>query len=153
MMINKLATHSVTVRREIQANAEELFDAWLDGEGLAAWMCPGNVTHSVATLDARPGGSFEIKMHTPEAVLLHHGTYRAIDRPHRLIFTWISPRTQDTESLVTVSFHPTRGGTEVVLLHEQLPSETATRAHSMGWRRIVELLSSSFDGRRPALNP
>ena len=77
------AASSVTIRREIRASAEELFDAWLDAESLAIWMCPGTVTHSVATLDARPGGRFEIRMHTPDAVLLHHGTYRTIERPRR----------------------------------------------------------------------
>lgn len=149
-MNNKLAAQSVSVRREIQASVEELFDAWLDAEGLAVWMCPGNVTHSVATLDARVGGTFEVKMHTPDAVLLHHGTYRAIQRPHRLVFTWLSPGTRQTESLVTVEFRRTPGGTEVVLLHEQLPDDAAARAHSLGWNRILDLLLSSFDGRRPS---
>ena len=146
-MNTKLSAQSVTVRREIPACAEDLFDAWLDADSLAIWMCPGNVTHSVARLDARPGGRFEIEMHTPDAVLRHHGTYRTVERPHRLVFTWVSGGTQQTESLVTVDFHRTRGGTEIVLLHEQLPNDAAAHAHGMGWNRIVDLLLSLVEGR------
>lgn len=37
--VSKVPT--VTLRREIAASAEELFDAWLDPASLAVWMRPG----------------------------------------------------------------------------------------------------------------
>ena len=36
------AAPALTVRREIAASAEELFDAWLDPASLAVWMRPGD---------------------------------------------------------------------------------------------------------------
>ncbi|MFT3736437.1 MAG: SRPBCC domain-containing protein [Rhodocyclaceae bacterium] len=126
---------SVTVRREIEASADELFDAWLDPAALAVWMCPGGVTHSVASLEAREGGSFEITMHAPSEAYWHRGVYQRIDRPRQLVFTWISAATHETESLVTVDFKATTrsGYTEVVVTHERLPDRDAACSHTEGW--------------------
>lgn len=32
---------SITVRKIFAASPEEVFDAWLDPEGMREWMCPG----------------------------------------------------------------------------------------------------------------
>jgi uncharacterized protein YndB with AHSA1/START domain len=82
----------ITVRREIKASAEELFDAWLDSESLAQWMLPPDITHTVPTVKATVGGAFEIIMHhTSLGPVPHRGVYKIIDRPRRLVFTWSSP--------------------------------------------------------------
>lgn len=54
---------TVTVRREIGASAEELFDAWLDVDSLAAIMHPGSKQSATVTTDPRVGGVFEVMMH------------------------------------------------------------------------------------------
>jgi uncharacterized protein YndB with AHSA1/START domain len=118
----------VTVRRRIEASAEKLFDAWLEPASLAAWMHPGGVACSTAKVDAREGGAFQILTHAPEgATLLHSGIYRVIDRPQRLVFTWISPASRQTESLVSVEFRPGRRATEVVVTHELTASHKGDR--------------------------
>lgn len=131
----------LTVRREIQAAAEELFDAWLDPASLAQWMCPGDVERAEAQIDPKVGGRFRIVMHGKETSYVHTGTYRVIDRARRLAFTWISSATRQTETLVTVDFHARSGTTEVVLTHEALPDEIAAQQHTAGWRQILDLLS------------
>jgi aminoglycoside 6'-N-acetyltransferase len=106
----------VTVRRRIEASAEKLFDAWLEPASLAAWMHPGGVACSTAKVDAREGGAFQILTHAPEgATLLHSGIYRVIERPQRLVFTWLSPASRESESLVSVEFRERRRATEVVV--------------------------------------
>ncbi len=132
----------VCVRREIAASADEIFDAWLDPESLADWMRPGQILRTTAKVDARVGGGFEVLMHREQDSLLHTGTYRVIDRPRRLQFTWISPATEQRESLVTVDFLA-RGEdrTEVRLTHEQLPQTEETRSsHAEGWTMALERL-------------
>ena len=84
--------HSLTVRREIAAPAEDLFDAWLDAGSLGSWLKPSGTRETRAETDPRVGGSFRIVMVDDESSMLHTGTYREIDRPHRLVFTWSSPR-------------------------------------------------------------
>ncbi len=131
----------VTVRREIAASAEELFDAWLDPASIAVWMRPPGIARSTATVDAREGGAFEIVMHSAEGPILHTGVYRVIDRPRRLVFTWISPATRQTETLVTVEFLARRRTTDVVVTHERLPDEETVPSHTDGWCQVLELLA------------
>ena len=131
----------VVVRRTIDAPAEALFDAWLNPDSLALWMRPRGVSHSEAKVDPEVGGAFEIVMHNHEGPIMHTGSYLVIDRPKRLVFTWISLHTQQQETQVTVEFHPDNGKTEVVITHVQLPDEKAALAHSDGWGVILEFLA------------
>jgi uncharacterized protein YndB with AHSA1/START domain len=132
---------SITVRRVIEASAEELFDAWLDPDSVAVWMRPGTIARTTATIDARVGGAFEIVMYGDSDAYPHRGVYREIDRPRRLAFTWISRRTQQRETLVTVEFNARGRATELVITHEQLPSEDARQAHAAGWTSALGRLS------------
>lgn len=140
-----LATQ-LTVRREIAATAEELFDAFLDADSLGEFMRPGSAKHSDVTADPRVGGAFEINMHVGDNVIRHHGEYREIDRPRKLVFTWVSVHTKNQESVVTVHFHTLGGSTprtEVVLTHAQLPDDQV-KGHTGGWTAIVALLDEVY---------
>ncbi|MDX2145083.1 MAG: SRPBCC domain-containing protein [Rhodospirillaceae bacterium] len=139
-------TPTLTVEREIEATAEELFDAWLDPESLAVWMRPGDIPRTDATVDARVGGTFKIVMHGSEKDYVHTGTYRRIDRPKKLVFTWVSEATYQRETLVTVVFQRTGKKTKVILTHEQLPDEAAANSHRGGWTSAIEKLAESKNG-------
>ena len=147
-MIQATSVPSLTVRREIEVSAGELFDAWLDPASLAVWMRPGDITRSVAKVDPRIGGAFEIVMYGVDGSRVHNGVYQVIDRPRRLVFTWISSGTKQTESLVTVEFRAGRRTTEIVLTHEQLPDDSAVPPHTKGWTRILELLALELGAAR-----
>lgn len=147
-MSNVHTVPKVTVRREIAASAEELFDAWLDPASLVVWMRPGSTKRAAVKVDPRVGGAFEIVMHTDSGPVPHTGVYRAIERPHRLVFTWNSPYAQHIDSLVTVEFRPLRDATEIVLTHEGLPSLEMVAAHNSGWSDILALIAGSRDRLR-----
>ena len=146
--MNDIKVPKLVVRREIAAPAQELFDAWLDPESLGVWMRPGDTTRSTIKVDPRVGGSFEIVMHTPGGAVPHSGTYKEIDRPKRLVFTWNSPYALNNDSLVTVEFRPTRGATEIVLTHEGLPSPEMVAAHTKGWSDILVLIEGIYSEAR-----
>jgi uncharacterized protein YndB with AHSA1/START domain len=138
-----LASAAVVVRRTIAASAEELFDAWLDPEALAAWMRPGTIRSTVAKVEPYEGGSYEITMMGQSGPIVHKGVYRQIDRPTRLVFTWASPGTELRDTLVTVDFVRVDKRTEVIVTHEQLP-ESAKPSHSKGWTLGLERLDQAF---------
>lgn len=143
-----LASAAVVVRRTISAPADELFDAWLNPYALSVWMRPSSIRDTRALVDARVGGSYEIVMRTDAASILHRGVYVLIDRPRKLVFTWISQHTDNSETLVTVDFLPVGERTEVVVTHEKLP-EHERAGHEKGWTSALEHLDE--DSRRGIL--
>jgi uncharacterized protein YndB with AHSA1/START domain len=141
-----LASAAVVVRRTIAASPEVLFDAWLDPISLSQWMRPGSIRSTQARVDARVGGEYEIIMRGDANPIRHHGVYLTIDRPRRLVFTWVSPPTEDRETLVTVEFIPRGKATEIVVTHEQLP-ESARPSHANGWTSGIEKLAQFVEAR------
>ena len=132
----------LVLRKTIAASPHEVFSFWTDAESMKSWMCPCGVVEARARLDVRIGGSFEIVMKGPEGDLVHSGTYRVVDPPRKLVFTWTSAGTSDLPTLVTVEFLAQGRGTEVVLTHEDLPDDAAVASHGNGWASILDLLAA-----------
>lgn len=136
---------TLTVRREIAASAEVLFDAWLDADSLGTWLKPDGIRETRAETDPREGGEFRIVMVQDEAELLHSGMYREIDRPRRLVFTWSSHATKFRDSLVTVTFEPSSEASTVVEIHQVgLPDEESRASHDAGWSGCLRGLDRTF---------
>ena len=136
--------YSVTVRREIAASAQDLFDAWLDGQSLGSWLRPGSTRETRAETDPQVGGTFRIVMVDDESSVLHTGTYMEIDRPRRLVFTWSSPATRHRDSVVTVTFQPSSNSTVVEIQQVGLPDEASRDSHHLGWSDILRELGRTI---------
>jgi uncharacterized protein YndB with AHSA1/START domain len=131
----------LVVRRLIAASREELFDAWTDPKGMAEWMCPGNIASAEVELDPRPGGALRVVMRSPTEQFDHRGEFKIVERPAKLVFTWISRGTGWLESLVTIELRAVNDSeTELVLTHENLPGKEVRDRHQGGWSQIVALL-------------
>ena len=79
-----------------------------------------------------------------ESAMLHTGTYREIDRPRRLVFTWISSATHHRDSIVTVTFEPGKDSTVVEIHQVGLPDEAARAGHEKGWSDALRELDRTF---------
>jgi uncharacterized protein YndB with AHSA1/START domain len=144
-----LAPAAVVVRRTIAAPPKKIFDAWLDPIALAEWMRPGEIRSTQAEIDPRVGGKYQIDMQGSSGPIHHSGEYRVIDRPRKLVFTWVSVHTGDAPSLVTVDFLPVERGTEIIVTHERLP-ESAMPSHRNGWTSGLQHLDEACtQGRLP----
>ena len=129
---------------------ERVFAAFVDAQQLRHWWGP--VGFTVVGLQFRPveGTDYRIEMQPPEGNVFHiRGTFRAVDAPRRLAFTFIyeEPDPDDQETLVTVRFEPAGQVTRVVL--DQGPFKTAARLalHRDGWTQTLERLEEFL--RRP----
>lgn len=131
------------VRHRYGHAPDRVFDAWTDAKGMRAWMRPGPTTDVKVELDPRVGGVFSIDMVFDEGSILHTGTYEVVDRPNRLVFTWMAPHLEEP-TRVSIEFEAVDGGTEVVLVHEGLPSEESADNHRDGWGRILKLLEDAL---------
>ena len=144
-----MSVKPVRIVRLMAASPEEIFDAWTDPESLAVWMAPGSVERAEVELEARVGGRFRIVMKSPDSDDVHTGEYLVLDRPHKLAFTWISAQTQGRATTVSIELRRHgKGQTELTLVHEDLPDETAAGRHRSGWEDILEKLGMALIERR-----
>jgi uncharacterized protein YndB with AHSA1/START domain len=133
---------SVVIERLIPAPPRVVFDAWLDPQALQRFMCGGpGVTVSKAECDPRVGGRFLIVMKVGGQDISHRGEYLEIERPNRLVFTWLSPYAGDG-SRVTLQFAERRKGETMLTLEHAGLAESERSNHHTGWSHILTELST-----------
>jgi uncharacterized protein YndB with AHSA1/START domain len=82
-------------------------------------------------------------MSSGESIRRVSGTYVHIDRPRKLVFTWIGPLTNDVNTLVTVELTAHGEETDLVLTHERLPTPAICDGHTRGWGNILDHLANA----------
>ncbi len=135
------------IRREFSFPRDLIFETWVKVEHLRRWMGPTeDITMAVVEVDAREGGSYRLGFQeSDEPLKIVHGVYQIIHRPEKLVFTWIwEPPMPDAgiETLVTVEFTETPGGTAIVLRHERFASREVCELHYRGWNGTLDKLEN-----------
>ena len=133
---------TVSLNKEINAPIAKVFDAWLDPKTLSQFILPmPGMENSEVTNDAREGGNFEIIMNVGNEKIPHTGKYLEIDRPKKLVFTWVSPASLD-DSTVTLNFTEIDSNkTKIELTHIRFIDEEHRSNHEGGWGNILDALS------------
>jgi uncharacterized protein YndB with AHSA1/START domain len=135
---------TVQLRRRVRASAEQVFDLWTKPDLMVRWMSPyPGAVDCKASCDLRPGGAFSLVMRSAESSREVSGTYVQIDRPRKLVFTWIGPLTNNVNTLVTVELTPRGDETDLVLTHERLPTSAIVEGHTRGWGHILDHLADA----------
>lgn len=136
---------SLTIVRTLDAPPDEVFSAWTDSEVLRQWMGPGEVVAEDARADARVGGEFYIRMHTPDGDHpTMNGVFAEVVANERLAFTW-QWEGSDVETFVTVEFRALDGDrTELTLTHERFPESEMRDKHTYGWTGCLAKLEARF---------
>jgi uncharacterized protein YndB with AHSA1/START domain len=97
------------------------------------------VTCSDAEVDLRTGGRYRIVNLLPDGRMVTiHGEFRLVQPPRKLVYTWRMSDDAGESSLVTVSFEPRGNDTEVIVVHEDIPSEPVRESHEQGWRGCLD---------------
>jgi len=134
----------VQIRRRVQAPAEQIFDLWTKPDLMVRWMSPfPDAVDCKASCDLRPGGAFSLVMSSKDSNREVSGTYVQVDRPRKLVFTWIGPLTNNVNTLVTVELNPRGDETDLVLTHERLPTLAIIEGHTKGWGHILDHLADA----------
>jgi two-component system cell cycle response regulator DivK len=137
----------VRVARRFAADAETVFDAWLDEASVGQWLFATAEGEMVrVSIQAEVGGRYEIIEKRDGEEVLHTGTYERIDRPSRLVFTLRVPNYSPNEERVGIAVSPAGQGCELVVT--QTVSEGAPAGPERiaeGWRTILAALAARLD--------
>lgn len=144
----------LTLTQHVNAAPDRVFDALLDPKLVCRWMGPRTMVTAceVVALEPRVGGRYRIRMekrpdapHGPGTIYVT-GVYQQIDRPRRLVYSWVW-EDQQHESRVVYDLRPdAAGGTEVTLTHEGFATAESMQGHHRGWTVCLQQLAKVLEG-------
>jgi uncharacterized protein YndB with AHSA1/START domain len=125
---------SLVISRTYPASVDRVFKAWTDANQLGQWFAPNDDCTTKANVDLRIGHEYRIAItHKGGNVMTVLGTYRVIDPPRKLVYTWRWEGFQTADTLVTVDFKPDGEATKVTVTHERFVSPEDRDKHAEGW--------------------
>ncbi len=142
---------TIGFRRFVKAPPELVFDVMTDPQHVPHWWGPRGLELVVCEMDLRVGGRWRFVSQAPDGQQFgFHGEYREIDRPHRVVQTFVFEGAPDHEAVDTLTFQPAEGGTLLVgeMVHDSVESRDAHVASGMAagmeetYLRLDELLAS-----------
>ncbi len=71
-----------------------------------------------------------------------------MERPSAAEHTWMSEHTHGIETLVSVTFEPRAGGTQMTIAHRGIPDDESGRGHERGWTFLLSRVAKYFEKAR-----
>jgi uncharacterized protein YndB with AHSA1/START domain len=137
---------ALVVSRVFDAPPATVFSLWSDPVHVKQWWHPKGFTTPTFEMDFRVGGGYRYCIRSQGRDSWAHGTYREIDAPTRLVFTfrWESGDVaHDAETLITITFTPERGDrTLVAFRQEPFASAQARDGHAEGWSQVLDAFAA-----------
>ena len=133
------------VTHQFQASAEQVYDSWLDPVKIRFWMSAALKSNGLAgdiqrvEVDARVGSRFYFSDLRNGTEARHWGTYLTLDRPRKIVFTWIVNEADESDpSKVTLTIEPNGTGCLATIVHEmdQKWADYIDRVEG-GWGRML----------------
>jgi uncharacterized protein YndB with AHSA1/START domain len=140
-----MTEHELTITRAFDAPRELVYRAWTDPDHLASWLGPQESVASSVTTDPRPGGRWRACISSADHRIERwmEGSYRELDPPERLVFTfrWDDPADEVGETLVTITLEGDGEKTEMTFHQAPFPNEVERDGHFDGWGSSFEDLA------------
>jgi uncharacterized protein YndB with AHSA1/START domain len=136
-----MAAEPFTASVHIEAEPERVFAYFTDPAAMVRWM------GDYALLVPEPGGEFAVDVNGVPV----RGRYLEVEPPHRLLISWGhagSDRLPPGTSTVEVRLTPAAGGTDVELVHRDLP-DAELPGHARGWPHFLGRLVIAAAGGDP----
>ncbi len=142
------------VTQHVNAPPAAVYRALIDADAVSHWMVPEGMTSHVHEFDAREGGVFRISLtydaptgtgKTTSHTDTFHGRFDELV-PDQRVAEVVEFETTDAalsgEMTITYSLTATNGGTDVVGVHEGLPSGVSPADNELGWRMSLAKLAA-----------
>jgi uncharacterized protein YndB with AHSA1/START domain len=141
----------VLVTRKFDAPIELVFDVLTKPEHVRNWFAPFEDKMTVCSIDLRVGGQYHMVFVTPDGTeCSFRGTYLEIERPTRIVDTWLFEGWPDAEAVETVDLHETGGVTTATMnlaFRDQAGRDHMTRTDGQedSWDKMEDYLRSLVD--------
>jgi len=141
----------IVITREFDAPIELVFDVLTKPEHVRNWFAPFTDKVTVCSIDLRVGGNYHIVFVTEDGTeCSFRGTYLEIERPTRIVDTWLFEGWPDAEAAETVDLHETDGVTKVKMslaFRDQAGRDhmTKTDGQEDSWDKMEDYLRSLVD--------
>jgi uncharacterized protein YndB with AHSA1/START domain len=154
-----MSASSTEIRRLIKAPRARVYEALLDPAAVARWKVPAGMTCQVHAFDAREGGALRISL-TYEASERSGKTVGRTDTyrgrfvrlvPDELVVEVDEFETADPalhgEMTITIGLSDADGGTELVAVHDGLPTGVSPADNEVGWHEALARLAAHVESR------
>lgn len=137
----------VVVKKVVRARREAAFYAFTDATKISIWLAGPGERCEVESFEVKEGGVFRLAFHGECGAFAIEGKFLELDPPKRLAMSWRKSGhdADPADSKVTVTFHERGETTEVVVRHEELPSEEAAEEAFRAWtERLIRFGSQVY---------
>lgn len=143
-----MSDKELRIERLIAAPPERVFQYFTDPKLFATWWGPEGMNSTAHALDVRPGGAWRTTMRSQDGsrAMTVGGTYRAVEAPRRLVFTWAwddDKGNRGFETEVTITFAAAPGGTKLTILQKEFETAESRDQHGHGWNSTLDKLNRS----------
>ena len=139
--------------QHINAPRAQVYRALIDAHAVAHWMVPQGMTSQVHEFEGREGGAFRISLtydtpteagKTTEHGDTYHGRFVKL-APDKQVIEVMEFETDDDamrgEMTITFTLTDADGATNLLAVHEHVPSGVVPADNEMGWRMSLEKLA------------
>jgi len=138
----------------VNAPRARVYNALIDPNAIVKWKVPSGMTSHVHEFEGREGGTFRISLSydtptgtgkTTAHTDTYHGRFVKLV-PNELLVEVDEFETADPamrgEMTITITLSDADGGTDVIGVHEGLPSGVSAADNEAGWRSALERLAA-----------
>ena len=148
------------ITRHIAAPRAAVYRALLDADAIAAWRVPEGMTARVHAFEPRVGGAIRVSLTydaptTAGKTTSHTDTYRGhfVELVPDERFVEVDEFETDDPALggpmtITITLADANGGTDLVAVHEGLPSGVSEADNETGWRMALDKLAALVERER-----
>ncbi len=145
--------NSTRIRHHFSAPRPAVYRALLDPDAIAKWRVPIGMTCEVHEFSVREGGSFRVSLtydaptdtgKTSAHTDTYHGRFTKLVPDEQIVevieFETSDPAMQGEMSITTTLMDSPDGGTDLVAVHEHLPSGVSAADNEVGWKQALAKL-------------
>lgn len=136
----------LVVTRRLPFPAERVFDAWLNPSIARRFLFATDTGEMVrAETDSRVGGVFTFVDRRDGVDVEHTGEYLELDRPRRLVFTFLVPAYSNDAAIVEIDIAPDEDRCVLTLRQDMAPEYADYKERSeQGWSMILAGLEKAL---------